>query len=115
MLQLLPLPGNRVAFLMLLALVVAALVARILTPVANRIGLADPPGGRKQHVGTIPVTGGIGMFAGFFVAAMASGLIAGANVALLVALFLLVFGGAADDMHDISAQWKFIVQLVAAL
>ena len=100
---------------MLLALVVAALVARILTPVANRIGLADPPGGRKQHVGTIPVTGGIGMFAGFFVAAMASGLIAGTTVALLMALFLLVSSGAADDMHDISPQWKFIVQLVAAL
>jgi UDP-GlcNAc:undecaprenyl-phosphate GlcNAc-1-phosphate transferase len=100
---------------MLLALVVAAVVGRILTPVAERIGLADPPGGRKQHVGTIPVTGGIGMFAGFFVAAMASGLIAGTTVALLVSLFLLVFGGAADDMHDISAQWKFVVQLVAAL
>jgi UDP-GlcNAc:undecaprenyl-phosphate GlcNAc-1-phosphate transferase len=100
---------------MLLALVVAAVVGRILTPFANRIGLADPPGGRKQHVGTIPVTGGIGMFAGFFVAAMASELIAGTTVALLVALFLLVFSGAADDMHDISPQWKLVVQLVAAL
>src|SRR4029453_17266542 len=115
MLQLLPLPGNRVAFCMLLALVVAALIARILTPVANRIGLADPPGGRKQHVGTIPVTGGIGMFAGFFVAAMASGLIGGPTIPLLVALFLLVFGGAADDMHDISLQSKFLIQLTAAL
>jgi UDP-GlcNAc:undecaprenyl-phosphate GlcNAc-1-phosphate transferase len=100
---------------MLLGLVVAALVARALAPVANRIGLADPPGGRKQHVGTIAVTGGVGMFAGFFFAAMASGLVAGTTVALLVALFLLVFGGAADDMHDISPQSKFLIQLTAAL
>ena len=115
MLDSLPLPGNRIAFCMLIALVVAALVARMLTPVAKRIGLADPPGGRKQHAGIIPLTGGIGMFAGFFVAAMASGLIAGATVALLVALVLLVFGGAADDMHDISHQSKFMIQLTATL
>lgn len=115
MLETLPLPGNRVAFCMLLAFVVAGVVARILTSFAKRIGLADPPGGRKQHSGTIPVTGGIGMFSGFFLAGMASGLISGATVALLIALFLLVFGGAADDMHDISAQSKFLIQVIATL
>jgi len=100
---------------MLLAFVVAGVVARILSSFAKRIGLVDLPGGRKQHSGTIPVTGGIGMFAGFFLAAMASGLINGATVALVIALFLLVFGGAADDMHDISHQSKFLIQLVATL
>ena len=115
MLHLLPLPGNRIAFCMLLALAVAALVARALAPVAKRIGLADLPGGRKRHAGAIPLTGGIGMFAGFFVAVMASGLIAGHTIALLVALFLLVCGGAADDMRDISHQSKFLIQLTAAL
>src|SRR4029079_862223 len=115
MLHLLPLPGNRIAFCMLLALAVAALVARALAPVADRIGLADLPGGRKKHAGRIPLTGGIGMFAGFFVAVMASGLIAGHTLSLLVALFLLVSGGAADDMRDISHQSKFLVQLTAAL
>jgi UDP-GlcNAc:undecaprenyl-phosphate GlcNAc-1-phosphate transferase len=115
MLDVLPLPGNRVAFCMLLAYVVAGVTARILSQFAKRIGLADLPGGRKQHSGTIPITGGIGMFAGFFFAAMASGLISGATVALVVALFLLVFGGAADDMHDISPQSKFLIQLVATL
>jgi len=115
MLDLLPLPGNRVAFCMLLAYVVAGVVARILSSFAKRIGLADLPGGRKQHSGTIPITGGIGMFAGFFLAAMASGLISGATVALVAALFLLVFGGVADDMRDISPESKFMVQLVATL
>src|SRR6185436_16642979 len=97
------------------ALPIWGVVARILSPFAKRIGLADPPGGRKQHSGTIPVTGGIAMFAGFFLAAMVSGLIGGATVALVVALFLLVFGGAADDMHDISPQAKLLFQLVATL
>jgi UDP-GlcNAc:undecaprenyl-phosphate/decaprenyl-phosphate GlcNAc-1-phosphate transferase len=115
MLDSLPLPGNRLVFCLLLALLVSLFVSRGLASIAARIGLADPPGGRKQHDGTIPLTGGLGMFAGFFVGAMASGLIAGPNVALVVALFLLVFGGAADDMHDISAHSKLLVQLLAAL
>ena len=115
MTQLFPLPANRLAFCVLLAFVIAAVVARMLTPVAMRIGLADPPGGRKQHSGHVPLTGGIAMFAGFFVAAMASGLIIGSTVALVVALLLLVFGGAADDMHDIAHQGKFVIQLTAAL
>lgn len=115
MMDSLPLPGNRVVFCLLLALVVSLFISRVLASFAVRIGLADPPGGRKRHEGTIPLTGGLGMFAGFFVGAMASAVVAGPNIALVVALFLLVFGGAADDMHDISAQSKLLVQLVAAM
>jgi UDP-GlcNAc:undecaprenyl-phosphate GlcNAc-1-phosphate transferase len=111
----LPLPANRVAFFTALALVVSFLVSRLLKRIALRIGLADPPGGRKQHEGTIPLTGGIGMYAGFAFAALTSGLIAGPTLALVVALGLLIVGGAADDMHDITPQAKFTLQLVAAL
>lgn len=111
----LPLPGNRLAFCLLLAFALSLFVSRATASFAIRIGLADPAGGRKQHEGTIPLTGGLGMFAGFFIGAMASGLVAGPHVALAVALFLLVFGGAADDMRDISAESKLLVQLVAAL
>ena len=115
MLDTLPLAGNRVAFFLLLAFVVAALACRGLTDVALRIGLADKPGGRKQHEGTIPLTGGVGMFAGFALATLTSGLITGSTLALVVALGLLVIGGAADDMHDIAPRSKLLLQLVAAL
>lgn len=111
----LPLAANRVIFFLLVALVVSFLAARLLTPIALRIGLADQPGGRKQHEGVIPLTGGIGMFAGFAMAALTSGLIVGSTLALVVALGLLVVGGAADDMHDITARTKLFIQLVAAL
>src|SRR5262245_37807793 len=115
MLDSLPLAGNRVAFFLLLALAVSALACRGLTDAALRIGLADKPGGRKQHEVTIPLTGGVGIFAGFALAALTSGLIVGPTLALVVSLGLLVIGGAADDMHDISARSKLMLQLVAAL
>jgi UDP-GlcNAc:undecaprenyl-phosphate GlcNAc-1-phosphate transferase len=111
----LPLATNRVVFFVLVALLASTLVCRLLTHIALRIGLADKPGGRKQHEGTIPLTGGIGMFAGFAFAALTSGLLIGTTVALVVALGLLVAGGAADDMHDITARAKLMLQLAAAL
>ena len=115
MLDPLPLAANRVAFFLVLAFAVTALAARALMDIALRIGLADRAGGRKQHEGTIPLTGGIAMFAGFAFAALPSELVTGPMLALVAALGLLVVGGAADDMHDISPRAKFGVQLVAAL
>ncbi len=111
----LPLAANRLAFFVALAFLLTAAAARALAPLALRVGLADLPGGRKQHEGAIPLTGGVAMYAGFAAAALASGLVAGPALALLAALALLVAGGIADDLHEISARAKFLLQLAAAL
>src|SRR5258706_16314208 len=99
MLEHLPLATNRVVFFLLLALAVASLSCWLLTHVALRIGLADRPGGRKQHEGTIPLTGGIGMFAGFALAALPSGLLIGPTPARVLAPRLLGIGGPAGGLH----------------
>jgi UDP-GlcNAc:undecaprenyl-phosphate GlcNAc-1-phosphate transferase len=111
----LPLGANRLVFFVALAFAIAAFVARASSRIALRVGLVDLPGGRKQHDGSIPVTGGIAMYAGFAAAALSSGLVTGPTLALVAALGLLVMGGVADDLHDISPRAKFLVQLVAAL
>ena len=51
-------PSMTVAF----AVTVAFMFA--LRPVAHSIGLVDRPGGRKSHVGIVPIVGGIAMFVG---------------------------------------------------
>ncbi len=54
----------------LLVFAMAALVTAALTPAAmalgRRWGLVDQPGGRRRHLGVIPRTGGLALFAGFF-------------------------------------------------
>ena len=110
-----PFGANRLLFFLLLAFVVSAATARALARPAARIGLVDQPGGRKQHEGVIPVTGGIAMYAGFAAAALGSELVFGPTLALVAALGLLIVGGAADDMHDITPRAKFFLQLIAAL
>jgi UDP-GlcNAc:undecaprenyl-phosphate GlcNAc-1-phosphate transferase len=111
----LPLAANRLVFFLGLAFLVSAAGARAFSRVALRIGLADLPGGRKQHEGTIPMTGGVAMFAGFAAAAFTSQLVVGPTLALMFALGLLVAAGAADDMHDLPPQSKVFLQLSAAL
>jgi UDP-GlcNAc:undecaprenyl-phosphate GlcNAc-1-phosphate transferase len=111
----LPLPPNRLVFFLLVAFLVTAIAARALAHIAERVGLIDQPGGRKQHLAPIPVTGGISMFLGFAAAALGSGLLFGHTVALISALGLLVISGVADDMHDITPRAKFWLQLAAAL
>jgi UDP-GlcNAc:undecaprenyl-phosphate GlcNAc-1-phosphate transferase len=115
MIEGLPFGLNRLIFLVLLSVAVSAAAARVLSRMALRIGLADQPGGRKQHEGVIPVTGGLAMYFGFAAAALASELVYGPTVALVAALALVVVGGAADDMHDITPRAKFFIQVGAAL
>lgn len=111
----LTLSQNRAIFFAALAFLVAAVLSRSLAPLASRIGLVDRPGGRKQHAGVIPIIGGIAMFAGFTVAALALGAAAPGVVPLVVALSVLVFAGVADDLHDLSPRAKLTLQVVAAL
>jgi len=106
---------NRLIFFMLLAFGLAAIAARGLAGIATHVGLMDMPGGRKQHDAPVPVIGGIAMFFGFAAAALGSGLVVGPTLALIAALGLLVVGGVADDMHDITPRGKFFIQLIAAL
>lgn len=97
------------------------------TPLAGRIGrrmgLADAPGGRRQHSGLVPRTGGIALWLAFIVAALVAqwlpvprgdpketvrliGLLAGG-------VFIFLFG-LADDRWNLAPRWQYIAHAVAA-
>lgn len=82
---------------------------------ALALGLVDVPGGRKHHCGEVPLVGGLGMFGGLAVAALAAGGLLGANAALLAAMFLVMMVGFVDDRSGLSAGTRFMVQAVAVL
>mgnify|MGYP001266164716 CR=1 FL=1 len=99
----------------LLVLAVSLIVIHALGGTARRIGLIDHPGGRKRHEGGVPLTGGPAMFAGFSFGALI--LLDSLYVyrALFAALGVVIAAGVLDDLHDLSATKKFLVQIVAAL
>lgn len=98
-----------------LPLLVTILFMFALRPFAREVGLIDKPGGRKTHVGEIPVIGGLAMMAGLLVGSIYSYSSFAGYPYLIGALIVLVFVGALDDRFDLPASVRFIGQISATL
>jgi len=82
---------------------------------ADRLGLVDVPGGRKHHNGHVPLVGGIGVFVAFAFGALLieSGL--QPYRPLFAGMGLLLITGMLDDLHDLSAREKIVLQALAGV
>lgn len=98
-----------------LPLLVTVLFMLALRPFARSVGLIDRPGGRKMHIGDIPVIGGLAMFAGFLISSLYSYQSFPDFPYLAAGLAVLVFVGVLDDRFDLPAPVRFIGQTCAAL
>lgn len=96
-----------------LIVTVAAIFA--LSPLAERIGLIDRPGGRKRHGQDVPIIGGIAIYFGFATGILLSGPMMGAFIGALLAGFLLVFIGAIDDGISLPPVARVLAQVAVIL
>ena len=113
-------------------LVVAFSVSLFTTPLAARLGrrwkMVDVPGGRRQHLGVVPRTGGIALYVAFLLAAL---LAAGLRrqlpapegpdpqepvrlAAILLGSTFMFLVGLVDDRRDLKPRTQLLAQLVAA-
>lgn len=106
-------PGKIVG--LMLPLLVTVLCMLALRPFARSVGLIDRPGGRKMHIGEIPVIGGLAMFAGLLVSGLYSYQAFLGFPYLVAGLTVLVFVGVLDDRFDLPAPVRFIGQTCSAL
>jgi len=97
-----------------LAFAVTAVLTLALRPLAFRLHLTDNPGGRKRHLGEIPLVGGIAMLIGILVTAMIA-LKPASLGAFLVSTVLLVSVGVFDDRYDTRTSTRLAAQICAAL
>lgn len=100
----------------LLGFVVTIAAILVLRPLAVKAGFVDTPGGRKRHVGEVPLIGGLALFVTLVLVSAAL------NVhwprwmpALLVASLAIVLLGAVDDRRDLRPACKILVQIGCAL
>lgn len=82
---------------------------------APRIGLVDKPGGRKDHEGRVPLSGGMAMFLAFIAAAMLLNGVPASCIGLFSALPVLVLIGTVDDLIDLKAGIKLAAQSTAVI
>ena len=98
-----------------LGLLAAFFVATALIPAINgpahRFGLIDHPDHRKRHAKPTPLTGGIGIFAGFAVGIALLGLPLAPYWTLIAGMIVLLLTGLADDMMDVSAPARLLIQI----
>jgi UDP-GlcNAc:undecaprenyl-phosphate GlcNAc-1-phosphate transferase len=87
----------------------------MLRPIALNAGLLDRPGGRKSHIGDVPIIGGVAMFIGMFAGIhILTGTNAGVS-SLTLASLILVMIGVADDKHPVPAAVRIVAQISTVL
>jgi len=101
-----------VTFLLAIGSTVLCIV--LLRPISGALGLADHPDKRKDHVGAIPLIGGIAIWIAFVICLMFVGITAKMAI-LVLSGGLLTLVGAVDDAKDLPPRLRLLLHIVAAL
>lgn len=96
------------------ALALTAVLTLTLRPLAFRLQLTDSPGGRKHHLGQVPLVGGIAMLIGIIVSLAVTARDLSYWHFLFPAAFLVAVG-LVDDRRSIGVTTRLAVQIIAAL
>lgn len=111
------------ALVFLLALSVSVAIMPLAIRLSHRWGLMSQPGGRRQEAQPLPKFGGLAIFAGFTVAAIAAQFLPVPRfddleilrlIGLLLGGTLLFVVGVIDDIYELNYFWWFLAQIVAA-
>ena len=94
---------------------VAALLILMLRRPAERWQLVDVPGGRKRHAAPVAVTGGVAITSAMLVALAASFSSFGQYAAFFAGAVILALTGLLDDLGEVSAGAKMLVQVFVAV
>jgi len=97
------------------AAIVAALLIMVLRRPAERWQLVDVPGGRKRHAAPVAVTGGIAITAAMLLSLAASFSDFGHYAPFFVGVVVLATTGALDDLGEVSAGKKMLIQVMVAV
>lgn len=99
----------------LLPLLMAGVLVAALRLPATVFGLVDRPGGRKQHMGEIPLVGGIAIVLTFAAILPALDVSVPQLLPLMAGMALLLVCGLLDDLIEVNSTVKFGLQIIAAL
>lgn len=87
----------------------------ILRKLAIRFGIIDMPGGRKMHKVATPLLGGVAIYIGLLAGILFNLDSAHLLIRILIGATLILILGLANDIREISAQWRLVLQLLIAL
>ncbi|MEW9570447.1 undecaprenyl/decaprenyl-phosphate alpha-N-acetylglucosaminyl 1-phosphate transferase [Rhodanobacter sp. Si-c] len=98
---------------------VAACISAVAIVVMRRfaivLGLVDHPDQRKQHLGDVPLVGGLAIFVGMLAGVACYGAFHGFEGTLLETAAVLALLGALDDRFGLSVRDRLLIQTIAIL
>ncbi|MCP8967680.1 glycosyltransferase family 4 protein [Ectobacillus ponti] len=97
------------------SLITVVIVTPLVMKLAFKIGAVDKPNARKVHARIMPRLGGLGIFIGVAAGYFVSGLYEERMSTIIAGAFIIVGLGVLDDMYELSAKLKFLVQIGVAL
>jgi UDP-GlcNAc:undecaprenyl-phosphate GlcNAc-1-phosphate transferase len=111
----LPILGS-VAAALLVSCIIALLTTPVVKAMAHKVGAVDiPKDGRRMHNHPIPRMGGLAIFLGFLLSVLIFIPLTTQLKGILLGTVIIVVLGIFDDIHDLNAMFKFVVQIIAAL
>lgn len=99
----------------LISLTASCLIMPVIIFFTRKFHIMDKPGGRKPHQKPIPLLGGLGIFAAFALSLLVSGDHITNKPGFIIYSGLIVAAGTIDDLWDIDAVHKLVVQTFCAL
>lgn len=90
-------------------LIIALIMTRITASLGTRVGLVDRPDARKQHLGEVPLVGGIAIFSTLLLGTFALGIAPYTYSMLAIACAVFAIG-VFDDFRHISASARLLIE-----
>lgn len=101
-------------FPFLLAMFVSFVLTPYIKKLAFKIGAIDKPDSRRVHTRIMPRLGGLAIYIGFLLAAIASLELTKDIVGILLGGTIIVIVGVLDDKYQLAAKVKLLGQILAA-
>ena len=105
----------KIIILAFLSMFMTLVMTPMIIKFSLKINATDKPNHRKVHTNPIPTLGGLAIFASFMIGLFILQPVSQYHLAIICGALLIIGLGTVDDLFNLSAKVKFIVQIVAAL
>lgn len=99
----------------LIALASTVLAIKLFRPISSMFNLVDVPSERKQHVGDVPLIGGIAIYVSILLTILTAFSVNDQFFYLLVSGTLIFIVGVVDDFRQLGRWFRVLVQILACV
>ncbi|MBI0577711.1 undecaprenyl/decaprenyl-phosphate alpha-N-acetylglucosaminyl 1-phosphate transferase [Neobacillus cucumis] len=99
----------------LLCFLCSILITPIVKKLAFKVGATDNPNQRKVHLKIMPRLGGLAIYVSFILGLLLMHPDSQYHAAIVVGSLIILAAGILDDIYELSAKIKFLLQISAAL